>query len=104
MEMIRNTVAAALALGWVLGSTAVTWAADVPQLAPAPTLTKGEPGPVGKEVIPILAHNCFSCHANGKRKGGLEIISRETLLKGGKNGPAVVPGKSGVSLLIQRVT
>ena len=56
-----------------------------------------------KEVLPILAHNCFSCHANGKKKGGLELTSREAVLKGGKNGAAIVVGKSDDSLLIKLV-
>jgi hypothetical protein len=56
-----------------------------------------------KEVLPILAHNCFECHAHGKKKGGLDLSSREAVLKGGKNGPAMVAGKSGDSLMIQLV-
>jgi mono/diheme cytochrome c family protein len=65
--------------------------------------TKSDQTLFTKQVLPILAHHCFECHANGKRKGGLEITSREMLLKGGKNGPAIVPGHAQDSLLIQRV-
>ena len=35
--------------------------------------------------------------------GGLRLDSREGLLKGGKSGPAVVPGNPDKSLLIQAV-
>src|SRR5260370_39964396 len=58
-----------------------------------------KPAPVqfGKEVLPILAHRCFECHGNGKRKGDLELTSRDLLLKGGKDGPAIVVGKSAES-------
>jgi hypothetical protein len=56
-----------------------------------------------KDVLPILAHNCFECHAHGKKKGGLDLSSREMLLRGGKNGSAIVVGKSGSSRLVQLV-
>src|SRR3981081_98099 len=64
------------------------------------------PPPVqfSREVLPILAHRCFECHGNGKRKGDLEPTSRELLLKGGKDGPAIVVGKSADSELIKRVS
>lgn len=57
-----------------------------------------------KHIKPILAHNCYECHANGKTKGGLSLMSRELLLKGGKNGAAFVDGKSAQSALIKRIT
>ncbi len=56
------------------------------------------------KVRPLLAANCFSCHANGKDRGGLSLVSRETLLKGGDSGqPAVVPGDPDHSPLIVAV-
>jgi mono/diheme cytochrome c family protein len=53
-------------------------------------------------VRPVLAANCFDCHADEKM-GGLRLDSREGLLNGGKSGPAVVPGDPEKSLLIQAV-
>ncbi|MCU1261031.1 MAG: hypothetical protein JWO80_3916 [Bryobacterales bacterium] len=53
-------------------------------------------------VRPVLANNCYSCHTNSKL-GGLEVDSRGALLKGGKSGPAIVPGKPADSLLIKAV-
>src|SRR5437588_2758727 len=72
--------------------------------AAAPDALKPAPVQFGKEVLPILAHRCFECHGNGKRKGDLELTSRELLLKGGKDGPAIVVGKSADSELIKRVS
>lgn len=57
-----------------------------------------------KDVHAIIAENCASCHTQGKRKGALSLESRDTLLKGGDSGPAVVEGKSAESLLIQLVS
>src|SRR5262249_13925687 len=54
-------------------------------------------------IRPVLAERCFSCHTSSKL-GGLQMDSRDGLLKGGKSGPAIVPGKPGESLLIKAVT
>src|SRR5258708_7550065 len=57
---------------------------------------------VEMRVRPLLAKNGFSCHT-ATRLGGLQADSREALLKGGKRGPAIVPGHPEQSLLIQAV-
>jgi mono/diheme cytochrome c family protein len=54
-------------------------------------------------VLPLLELRCVSCHGPDKVKGGLRMDSREALLKGGENGPAIVPGKPAESLLLQAV-
>lgn len=54
-------------------------------------------------VKPLLDLRCVSCHGPDKVKGGLRLDSREALLKGGENGPAVVPGQPDRSLLIRAV-
>ena len=53
-------------------------------------------------IRPILATNCYSCHADSQL-GGLRVDSSEALLKGGGRGPAVVPGDPDKSLLITAV-
>ncbi len=53
-------------------------------------------------IRPVLANNCFACHTNSKL-GGLQLDSREHLLKGGNSGAAIVPGKPEESLLIRAV-
>ena len=53
-------------------------------------------------VRPLLAENCFSCHTQTKM-GGLEMSSREALLRGGQSGPAVEPRAPERSLLIRAV-
>src|SRR5918993_3011256 len=55
------------------------------------------------DVQPILERSCARCHARGRNKGGFSIESREMLLKGGDNGPAVVPGRSDESELVALV-
>ena len=53
-------------------------------------------------VRPVLAKNCFACHTNSKM-GGLQLDSRDNLLKGGNDGPVVVPGNPDQSVLIQAI-
>jgi hypothetical protein len=52
------------------------------------------------KIRPVLVGNCYVCHT-GMQSGGLRLDSREAVLKGGKSGPAVVPGKPDESVLLQ---
>jgi hypothetical protein len=56
-----------------------------------------------KEVRPLLAERCLKCHGDTKPKGGLKLISRAAVLRGGDSGPAAVAGKPDGSLLVQAV-
>ena len=56
-----------------------------------------------KRIRPLLSDNCFKCHTGDKRKGNLALNSRETILKGGDTGPAVIPGEPGKSLLMKAI-
>src|SRR5437660_1458037 len=56
-----------------------------------------------KEIKPIFEASCIKCHGRGRTKGDLSIESRDTLLKGGESGPAIVPGKSEESRVIELV-
>jgi hypothetical protein len=57
-----------------------------------------------KKVRPVLVENCFRCHSDRtKPKGGLRLDSRAGLLKGGDNGPALVPGHPEKSRMIEAV-
>jgi uncharacterized membrane protein len=43
-----------------------------------------------EEVVqPILRSNCQSCHNPQNKKGGLDLSTKEALLKGGENGPVI---------------
>lgn len=56
-----------------------------------------------KKIRPALIENCIKCHseADKKVKGGLALDSKEGVAKGGETGPAVVPGKPELSLLVK---
>ena len=51
-------------------------------------------------VKPIFDTNCARCHGGINHRGGLNIDTREALLKGGHTGPAIVPGDPSKSLLL----
>jgi hypothetical protein len=57
------------------------------------------------KIRPILVKECYPCHSSDapKLKGGLSVEFRETILKGGENGPAIIPGHPENSLLIKAV-
>jgi hypothetical protein len=54
------------------------------------------------KIRPVLADKCYSCHSAQAEKVKAELLldTREGTLKGGENGPAVVPGDLSKSLLI----
>ena len=65
----------------------------------------GEPEKVAvtyHEILPTLLLRCTSCHGRQRQEGGLDLRSAG-MLKGGKSGPVLVPGKPDESLLIKRV-
>src|SRR5260370_42396278 len=55
----------------------------------------------GQDIKPIFESSCIKCHGRGRSKGDFRLDTRATLLKGGESGPAVAPGKSQESLLIE---
>jgi len=57
-----------------------------------------------RQVHPILAAKCFSCHSQEKRSGGLSLGTYADVLEGGRSGAAVKPGSAAASLLVQRAT
>src|SRR5262249_6436264 len=55
------------------------------------------------DVLPIFQMRCVVCHGKRKQEGGLDLRTLVSRLKGGKSGPALVPGKPEESLLMQKI-
>jgi hypothetical protein len=55
------------------------------------------------EPVTLLQQKCAACHGESTGMSGLKISSRENVLKGGKRGAAVIPGKADESLLYKAV-
>src|SRR5437763_7861639 len=57
-----------------------------------------------RDVKPIFAKHCTSCHGADKQKSSLRLDRRAGALAGGDGGAAIVPGKSADSRLIKLVS
>ena len=86
------------------GRTAAHVIGILPLIAGALRGQSGDPVNLFKtRVQPVLAAHCYTCHTNLKM-GGLQLDSRDAVLKGGNSGPALVPGNPDASLLIRAVS
>ncbi|MCB1202806.1 MAG: DUF1553 domain-containing protein [Verrucomicrobiae bacterium] len=61
-------------------------------------------GDFASEVRPIFEAHCFECHGPRKQKSGLRLDLRETAMKGGSHGPAIIARKSAESSLIAHIS
>jgi len=78
-----------------------------------PVQPAAPPAPAGNDagkilftryVRPLLEAQCLSCHGAGQvKRSGLDLSTREGLLHGGENGPAIVPGNAKESAFYKRV-
>ena len=83
-----SLVVAALSMG--------AWGAEAPRL-PAPA---NRPVDFAKEVEPILAENCYSCHGPRKQESGLRLDQKSPALAGGETfgTNAIIAGRSADSI------
>jgi len=54
-------------------------------------------------IQPLLQNKCYSCHGANKQKGKLRMDQTDLLMKGGKDGVVLEPGKADESELIKRI-
>ena len=57
----------------------------------------------GTDIGPLLEQKCGACHGPQQQMSGLRLDSREAALRGGYSGPAIQPGDSAGSKLVQMV-
>jgi cytochrome c553 len=67
-----------------------------------PAWAAGQSVATGADAASILQAKCLACHG-ATRMSDLDLRTTETMLKGGKRGPAVTPGNAGASLLYRAV-
>src|SRR4051812_41608482 len=53
-------------------------------------------------IRPVIFGVCAECHVDDD-KGGLSLASRAAMMKGGDNGPAIIPGDAAKSRLIRMI-
>ena len=97
--------AVVMVLAWVaVGAAPAPGDPAVPQVAPDHA-KKMELGLelFRKDVRTLLTDHCVKCHGGASTKAEFDLTTREGLLRGGAEGPAVVPGKAGESFLYQLI-
>lgn len=75
-----------------------------------PTLVSAQDSPTAEQsaffetkIRPVLAERCLECHNSEDPENGLDLSSRAGMIRGGKLGPALKPGKPDQSLLISAI-
>ncbi len=51
-------------------------------------------------VAPILTRRCLGCHNEELKNGNISFLDRDSLIRGGSRGPAIVPGKPQESVMM----
>ena len=54
-------------------------------------------------ALAILRDHCLACHSKANSTSALDLSTRESALKGGQRGPAIIPGRAADSRLYQAV-
>jgi ribosomal protein S9 len=62
-----------------------------------------DPAAYPHAIAPLLESKCVGCHGADKQKGKLRMDSYAALVKGGSEGPSLVPGKVADSLMVTRI-
>ncbi|HEX4950095.1 MAG TPA: DUF1553 domain-containing protein, partial [Blastocatellia bacterium] len=82
-----------LSLAWI----SYSWFAFTPSAAQVSSS-------LAQQAFFLLQQKCAQCHGASVQMSGLDLRTREVMLKGGASGAAIVPGKAEASLLYRRVT
>lgn len=94
---------------WVTGLLVlVTWLPGWNLRADPKPAQSADDGRVAIEVsqhriVPLMLLRCTVCHGLRRQEGGLDLRDKAAMLKGGKTGPAMVPGKPEESLMVRRI-
>jgi hypothetical protein len=57
-----------------------------------------------EKIRPLLKAQCQRCHGDGKLRGGFDVRSLESILRGGQTGKVLTPGSPEKSVLLRLVT
>ena len=63
-----------------------------------------EPVDYLRQIKTVLAAHCYKCHGASQQKAGLRLDTAALALTGGRTGPALKPGDSSASLLVQAIS
>lgn len=107
MELGRLVI---MRLSWILGGLVVLLCAGFSFGAETknPATTQATSNPSAQpmwinHIEPILSKNCFGCHGEKKKKGGLDLRGTQSIFAGGNDGSVVISGRPADSVLYQRI-
>ncbi len=86
----------------MLGAASVVALLDAQAPAQTPA---AQPAPVSfaRDIFPVVEARCLSCHGADIQLAALDLRTRESALRGGARGPALVPGNAEQSRLYRFV-
>ncbi len=91
-------------VGWIRRSVQCTVSVvSVVALALIPAAYGADPPSFESDILPVFKARCLACHSGATPQAKLDLSTRESVVAGGKSGPAVVPGSSEKSLLVEKV-
>jgi len=84
---------------------AAAYLGNPPQRAVGEKTAQGTVDSVFQEkILPLFDRNCLVCHGSSVQRGGLDLRTRQSVLRSGANGPVIRPGNAQQSLLYQLIT
>jgi len=73
-------------------------------LCPSTASAAERPAVTQHDIVPLMMLRCTACHGPRKQEAKLDLRTRASMLRGGKSGPAIVPGKPAESLVLKKIT
>ena len=98
-DKIRHNFLMRFVLLVLLGWSASLLAAPKVSEKHAAQMAKGQ-ALFKSDVRALLKQHCVKCHGGDKIRGDLDLTTRAGLLKGGEEGPSIIPGKADESFLM----
>ena len=95
--LLRTIVSAAGLSAALIGSVATLSSAQAPPAAPPSQVN------FAKDILPVMEASCLSCHSADTQLGGLDLRTRESTIRGGEHGAALVPGNADQSKLFRMI-
>ena len=71
-------------------------------LCPSTASAAERPAVTQHDIAPLMMLRCTACYGPRKQESKLDLRTRASMLRGGKSGPAIVPGKPAESLVLKK--
>ena len=84
---------------WILAVVLLSVGAACLEAAETPAKKSTKPVSFAKQIAPILARRCLACHAARIAKGRIDLENYAAIMRGGADGPTIVPDDADSSTL-----